>query len=194
MLLAQMPISSHRQRTSIGVPEPARNGRYINTRLDAKGRKEVSQVVVSHPVTTDFFRGARESLLRLVNAKDRVFMFWLPFGVQPFEKLAQRRNHWDCPVAGRRLLPRNRNHALLEIHVSPKQERGLANSGATVDQTLDKIATIAALPRASSTNGRHELSKLSPCWEFKFLSPDAGFLQISGGVAINRAFLQADLE
>jgi len=125
MFLAQVPIRSHRQRASIGVTEPSRNGRYIHARLDAKGRKEVSKVVVGHPVATGFFCRARERLLRLTDTKNRVLRFWHLFAVQAFEKLLQGRNHRDNPVTGRRLLAGDRNHALLEVHVPPPQERAL---------------------------------------------------------------------
>ena len=149
---------------------------------------------MSDPVAADFFRRARERLLRFVNEKDRGFLFWLPFGVQPFEKLAQCRNHRDGPVAGRRLLAWNRDHAFLEIHVAPPQERGLANACAAVNQTLDQIPAIATLSRAGGANGRHQLRELSPRGEFKFLGADAGLLQIGGGIAVDRALFEADLK
>jgi hypothetical protein len=46
VLLPQMPVCFHRQRATIRVTEPSRNGRNIDTGLDAAGREKMPEVVM----------------------------------------------------------------------------------------------------------------------------------------------------
>jgi hypothetical protein len=53
MLIAQVPVSPHRQGTAVFMSKPPADGRDIDAAFNASGREQVPQIVPSHPVHTD---------------------------------------------------------------------------------------------------------------------------------------------
>ena len=70
MILPQVPVRFHAERTAIFVAKPSRDSRNIHAALDANGREEVSQIVMSNSLHSDLCRGVRHTVLAFENAHD----------------------------------------------------------------------------------------------------------------------------
>ena len=57
MLIAQMTINFHGQRAAVFMTEPAAHCGNINTRLDAKCRKKMPQIVMRETGNAQFLAG-----------------------------------------------------------------------------------------------------------------------------------------
>lgn len=56
VLIAQMPVGSHSERSAVFVSEPTRDGRHINAGFDANCGEEMPHVVMSHAGCADDLR------------------------------------------------------------------------------------------------------------------------------------------
>ena len=70
VILAQMPVRFHAQRAAILMTKPTRDRRNIHSALDANGREEMPEVVMSYAPHADLRSRVRHAVLAFEDAHD----------------------------------------------------------------------------------------------------------------------------
>src|SRR5689334_2786313 len=103
MLIPQLCIYPHQQRSSVLVAQPSAHGRNVHPGLDACGGEYIPQIVVGHPGGSRHLRGAVHGLLAFLHGHHPIawLVFWT-LGLQAFQEVHHRRDHWNdanlpCP-------------------------------------------------------------------------------------------------
>ena len=164
VLLAEVAVSFHTKRSTILVPEPARNRGDVHAALDADGGEKVSQIVVGDPLHTDLFRRVSHAVLTLENAHyGRVGRFICTVRTQVGEHSLQFGDHRNLArftiFRGRILVASHVEFMPVKVHVCPCYVFGFSNSDSTVGEESDQICTVFRLASAGSTNGLDESEK-----------------------------------
>src|ERR1035441_2162469 len=123
MLLSQVAIHFHGQRSAVAVTKPAGYRWNVHAGLYASGSEQVAQIMVRNFRDAYHLASSREGLLTLANLAYRLRWFRVA-EPQPLKQLAQVRD--DRDAAGWIPVPRaphfgvvNSQEARLHVHVAP---------------------------------------------------------------------------
>src|SRR5580658_9472947 len=123
MGVTKVAVNFHRQRSSVVVAEPTRDGWNINTSLNAPRCKQMAQIMVGDSGNTQKAAGSRQRVLAFSNRANRVLR-GMRFCRQALQKDFHVSNERDGPrfwgiVGLARFNTMHRENAALQIHVRP---------------------------------------------------------------------------
>jgi len=165
MMIAQVPINLHRQRTAVLVPQPTRHRGDVHAGFDAPGGEEVPQVVMGDAGHAHGLRGFVHGTLTFTNSHNvcgRINS--RRGGFEPFQKRAHFGNHGNGPdrtaLGSGDRIPAHGDLAFRKIAVCPSNIRSFCLPEPSIRQKSHQIGAVPAAPRTRPFNLVNEFPEL----------------------------------
>ena len=131
MLIAQVTVGLHCQRSTVLMAEPSRNGRNIDARFNTSRCEQMPQIVMGDSHHADALGGIVDRLLSFSDAQN-LFAFQfvcasVPHALQESNGISDQGNMANGPILCSSFsVAANREATVFEIHITPRYFRSLS--------------------------------------------------------------------